>query len=452
MSAQEVIVAGAAVPPSPPRWRSLLGALQFFTSDRIQNLHDLHAEYGEIAMSRLGRSRIYFIANPDAIQECLVSRHKDFQKSKSYFALRLVLGNGLVTSEGEFHLRQRRMIQPAFHRERIREYGRAMVEFAAQARNEYQPGQTYDINRSMMRVTLYIVAKALFNSDVTADAKRVGKALDTLMHMDAVFLNPLGPLIAKLPLPINALRKKMVAEIDEVIYRMIEERRASGDQGDLMSMLLAARDEDDGTGMTDLQLRDEAVTLFLAGHETTANALTWTWYLLAQHPEVEAKFHEELDRVLAGREPSPDDYAQLTYTRKVLAESMRLFPPVWAFAREAVSDTVLGAYPIPKGAQVIMSSHVVHHNPKLYPDPERFDPERFTEENSAGRHKFAYFPFGGGRRLCIGEGFAWMEGVLVLATIGQKWKFRLPENHQLVRDPHITLRPKGGLPMMAQPR
>lgn len=172
MSAQEVIVAGAAVPPSPPRWRSLIGAVQFFTKDRIQNLHDLHAEYGDFAMSRLGRSRIYFIANPDAIQECLVSRHKDFQKSRSYFALRLVLGNGLVTSEGDFHLRQRRMIQPAFLRERIREYGRAMVEFAAQARNEYQAGQTYDINRSMMRVTLYIVAKALFNSDVT-DRKSV---------------------------------------------------------------------------------------------------------------------------------------------------------------------------------------------------------------------------------------------------------------------------------------
>ncbi|MFM1920780.1 MAG: hypothetical protein RLZZ303_2414 [Candidatus Hydrogenedentota bacterium] len=451
MSVQEVVVSRDALPPSPPRWRSLLGAINFFTRDRIENLQELHGEYGEIVLTRLNRTRIYFVTDPDAIQECLVSRHKDFHKSRSYFALRLVMGNGLVTSEGDFHLRQRRMIQPAFHRERIREYGKAMIEFAARARDEYQAGQTYDINRSMMRVTLYIVAKALFNSDVTADAKRIGKALDTLMHMDAVFLNPLGPLIARLPLPINRLRKKMVADIDEVIYRMIADRRATGDQGDLMSMLLAARDEDN-TGMTDLQVRDEAVTLFLAGHETTANALTWTWMLLAQHPEIEAKFHEELDRVLQGREPTPDDYAQLTYTRQVLAESMRLYPPVWAFAREAVTDTTLGGYPVPAGSQVIISSHVVHHHARHYPDPERFDPERFTEANSAGRHKFAYFPFGGGRRLCIGEGFAWMEGVLVLATIGQQWKFRLPADFHLVRDPHITLRPLGGLPMKAEPR
>lgn len=452
MSIQEVITATAAQPPSPPRWRSLLGAIRFFTRDRIQNLHDLHSEYGDFVLSQLGRTKIYFVANPEAIQECLVSRHKDFQKSRSYFALRLVMGNGLVTSEGDFHLRQRRMIQPAFLRDRIREYGLAMVQFAAQARDEYQAGQSYDINRSMMRVTLYIVAKALFNSDVTADARRIGKALDTLMHMDAVFLNPFGPFIAKLPLPINRLRKKMVADIDDVIYRMIAERRASGDQGDLMSMLLAARDEDDGTGMSDLQVRDEAVTLFLAGHETTANALTWTWMLLAQHPEIEAKFHEELDRVLEGREPTPEDYGKLVYTRQVLAESMRLYPPVWAFAREAVNDTSVGGYPLSAGSQVVICSHVVHRDAKLYPDPERFDPERFTEANSAGRHKFAYFPFGGGRRLCIGEGFAWMEGVLVLATIGQKWKFRLKEDFHLVRDPHITLRPRGGLPMVAEPR
>ena len=452
MSAQDVIVAPAIQPPSPPRWRSLLGAVHFFTRDRILNLQEVHRLYGDFVLSRLGRSRFYFIANPDAIQECLVAKHKDFQKSRSYFALRLVMGNGLVTSEGDFHLRQRRMIQPAFHRDRIREFGEAMVAFAAQARNEYQAGQRYDINRSMMRVTLFIVAKALFNSDVTADAKRIGKALDTLMHMDAVFLNPFGPLISKLPLPINARRKRMVADIDEVIYRMIADRRASGDQGDLMSMLLAARDEDDGTGMTDVQVRDEAVTLFLAGHETTANALTWTWLLLSQHPEIEAKFHEELDRVLGGREPSPDDYPQLTYTRQVVAESMRLYPPVWAFAREATADTTVGGYTLPAGSQLVICSHVVHHNPELYPDPEKFDPERFSPENSAGRHKFAYFPFGGGRRLCIGEGFAWMEGVLVLATIGQKWKFRVDPTHPIVLDPHITLRPKGGLPMFAEPR
>jgi len=438
-------------PPGPTAWDSL-GYLFEWQSDRFTELLGLHQEYGDIARLRVAGTDLYMIANPEAIQECLVSKHKDFEKSRAYFALRLVLGNGLVTSEGDFHLRQRRMIQPAFSRDRLRGYGSAMIEFALEARDSYRAGETFDINRSMMHTTLFIVAKALFGSDVKADVDRIGKALDTLMGMDAVFLNPFGPLIAKLPIPINRTRKEMTATIDDVLYRMIREHRAAGDTGDLLSLLLAARDEDDGTGMTDQQVRDEVITLFLAGHETTANALTWTWLLLAQHPEIEARFHEEVDSVLGSRPPGPEDFPRLTYTRQILAESMRLYPPVWSVARAAVNDTELGGYAVPKGTQVVVSTCAVHRDARWYPDPENFDPDRFTEAAQASRPKFSYVPFGGGRRLCIGEGFAWMEGVLVLAAIAQYWKFRLPEGHQLKLDPHITLRPKNGLPMIAVPR
>lgn len=438
-------------PPGPTPLRSLLRLLSWL-SNRIEDIQALHETHGDIAMIRLGRSRLYFIADPEAAQQCLVSKHRDFHKGRAYFALRLVMGNGLVTSEEAFHLRQRRMIQPMFHRERIHAYGEAMIQYALEARENFQANQPIDMNRGMMHLTLFIVAKALFGSDVKADAQRVGTALDTLMNMDAVFLNPFGPIIAKLPLPINRTRIQMTREIDDVIYRMIAAHRASGDQGDLLSMLLAARDEDDGAGMTDQQVRDEVITLFLAGHETTANALTWTWRLLALHPEVEARFHEELDSVLGGRDPRPEDFQRLRYTRQVLAESMRLYPPVWTVARSAIRDTELGGYKIPKDAQVVISTYVIHHDPRWHPEPERFDPERFTEEAQAARPKFTYFPFGGGRRLCIGEGFAWMEGVLVLAAIGQRWRFRLPPDHSVTLDPHITLRPKGGLTMIPEAR
>jgi len=437
--------------PAMSYWRALLFAYGAHTN-RFNDLLQLHRLFGPIVRFPLVRMNVVLVSTPEAIQECLVSRHKHFQKSRSYFALRLVLGNGLVTSEGDFHLRQRRMIQPAFARERLRNYGNAMIEFAVESRNSYRENEVFDINRSMMHTTLFIVAKALFGSDVKADVDKIGNALDTLLAMDEVFLNPFGPLIAKLPLPINRTRIKMTEAIDEVLYRMIAEHRAQADTGDLLSMLLAARDEDDGTGMTDLQVRDEVITLFLAGHETTANALTWTWYLLAQHPEIEARFHAELDRVLGGRTPTPDDFPRLTYTRQVLAESMRIYPPVWAIGRAAVCDTELDGYAVPANTQLVMSICALHRNPQWYPDPERFDPDRFTEEAQAARPKSAYAPFGGGRRLCIGEAFAWMEGVLVLATLGQRWKFRLPEGHKLTLDPHITLRPKGGLPMYAMPR
>lgn len=435
-------------PPAVPLWACFLGSL-FWWIDRIGDQRRMRDRFGDVTLVRFGPLRLYFICHPDTIQECLLTRHKDFHKSSLYYYLKLVLGQGLVTSEDEFHLRQRRMIQSAFHRDRVRAYGVAMVEHAARARDSYREGEPFDLNREMMRLTLNIVGRALFGADVSNDVDRVGRAMDALLKMDYIFLNPFARFIAGLPIPVNRTRKAMIAELDDVLYRMIAQHRARGDTGDLLSMLLAARDEDDGAGMTDQQVRDEAVTLFLAGHETTASVLTFAWHLLALHPEEEARFHEELDRVLDGREPTPDDYPALVYTRRIVAESMRLYPPAWMFAREAIRDTQLGGYTVPKGTQIIVCTHVVQHDPRWHPEPERFNPDRFTEEAAAARPKFAYFPFGGGNRRCIGEGFAWMEAVLVMATLGQQWKFRHPDGKRMTLDPRITLRPKGGLKMVA---
>lgn len=438
-------------PPGPGAARAIWRILSH-RSDRIAPLRDIFNHYGSVAMIKLPHRRLYFVNEPDLIQECLVTRHREFHKDRAYFALKLVLGNGLVTSEDDFHLRQRRMIQPTFHRERVRGYGEHMVACTVEVRDGWRDGESIDMNRAMMRLALDIVARTLFSSDVRGDTDRVAHALDTLMNMDDVFLNPFGPLITRLPLRVNARRIAAVQELDDVLYRYITEHRAQGDQGDLLSMLIEARDEDDGGRMTDQQVRDEAVTLFLAGHETTANALTWAWYLLSQHPEVTARLHAELDEVLQGRTPSPDDYGKLDYTRRVVAESMRLYPPVWAVAREATCDTTLGPYAIPKGSEVLMSQYVTHRDARHYPDPERFDPDRWLPERSAGRPKFAYFPFGGGRRLCVGEAFAWMEGVLVLATLAQRWRFEVPAGHVPALDPRVTLRPKGGMPMVVRAR
>ena len=265
---------------------------------------------------------------------------------------------------------------------------------------------------------------------------------------------PFSEILDKLPLPSTRRFEKARERLDGIIYGLIEERRANGeDRGDLLSMLLMSQDEEgDGKGMTDLQVRDEAMTLFLAGHETTANALTWTWYLLSQHPEAEKGLHEELDAVLGNRLPTVEDLDRLSYTRMVLAESMRLYPPVWAVARRAINDYEVDGFVAPAGSFVFMSQYVTHRDERFHPDPLRFDPERWTPERQASRLQFSYFPFGGGPRRCIGESFAWMEGILVLATLARKWKARLVPGHRVELKPLITLRPKHGMRMTLERR
>jgi cytochrome P450 len=447
------IAATVKLPPGP---KPLVPGLNLLAlrRDRIGFLMRMVEEYGELARFDLGPYPAYLLSNPDHIRDVLITHNKQFMKGEGLQRAKRLLGEGLLTSEGEFHLRQRRLAQPAFHRQRIAGYATTMIEFASKMRDEWRPGETRDIAREMMRLTLAIAGKTLFGTDVTGEADEIGQALDTAMQAFNRLTLPFSNLIERLPLPSVRRFGQAKERLDATIYRMIGERRASGrDHGDLLSMLIAARDEEgDGTGMTDQQLRDEALTIFLAGHETTANTLTWTWYLLSQNPDAEAKFHAEIDAVIEGRVPAAEDFPRLRYTEMVLAESMRLYPPAWIIGRRALSDYRIDEYPIPAGSILLMSQYVVHHRAKYFPDPFRFDPERWTPEAKDSRPKFSYFPFGGGPRLCIGEHFAWMEGVLVLAAIAQRWRMRLVPGHRVEMQPLVTLRPKYGMKMILEPR
>jgi cytochrome P450 len=328
-----------------------------------------------------------------------------------------------------------------------------MAEHTVRMRDRWQNETTLDIDREMMRLTLSIAGKTLFDADVESEATEIGAALTTMMQGWPRLMSPLYQLLGKLPLPSNRLLREARERLDTTVLRMIAERRASGDdRGDLLSMLLMAQDEEDGSGMSDKQVRDEAMTLFIAGHETTANALTWTWYLLSQHPEVEAKLHEELDVVLGDRLPGAEDTPRLSYTRQVFTESIRLYPPAWMIGRRALNDYDIAPYRIPANSMIFMSPYVTQHDARYFPNPEVFDPERWTPEAQAARSKFSYFPFGGGPRQCIGEAFAWMEGVLVIATIAQRWKLRLVPGHPVAMQPLVTLRPKHGMRMVVERR
>jgi cytochrome P450 len=305
----------------------------------------------------------------------------------------------------------------------------------------------------MNRLTLTIVGETLFGTNVEADADAVRQALTDVFSAFNLTMSPIAPLLERLPLPKVRRYLRAQATLDALIYSMIADRRAQpDDRGDLLSMLLLARDEDQGGTMTDRQVRDEALTLFLAGHETTANALAWTWLLLSQHPEVEQQLHRELDAVVRGRPPEPDDLPRLEYTRRVLAESMRCYPPAWAVGRRALQDLEIGGYEIRKGTIVLASQYLLHRDLRYFPDPERFDPDRWLPERQQGRPKYAYFPFGGGNRVCIGESFAWTEGVLVLAAIARRWHFERAEHDPIPMQAVITLRPRRGIPVYARER
>jgi cytochrome P450 len=434
-------------PPGPRRIIPLSGLFAYRKGPLpfFQNL----AQYGDISYFRLGPQEAFFLNHPDYIKDVLVTNHQNFHKGLALQRAKRLLGEGLLTSEGDFHRRQKRLAQPAFHRARIASYAGVMTAYAMETSERWRDATELDMSEEMMRLTLGIVGKTLFDADVVSDAREVGEAMAVAMDLFNTIVIPFFELLEKLPLPQFRRFDNARARLDAIIYRLIEERRRSGtDRGDLLSMLLLAQDtEGDGGTMTDLQLRDELMTIFLAGHETTANALTWTWYLLSQNPEAEARLHEELDRLLAGRLPTFEDVAQLKYTEMVLTESMRLYPPAWAIGRLATNESEIGGYVVPKKALVLMSQYVMHRDPRYFTEPERFDPERWTTEARESRPQFSYFPFGGGPRRCIGEGFAWMEGILLLATLAQHWQMRLVANHPVALRPVITLRPKYGMRM-----
>ncbi len=412
------------------------------------------SKLGDVTTFKMGGIQAFLVNHPDLIRDLLVTNHSKFMKGRALQRAKSLLGEGLLTSEKEFHLRQRRMIQPSFHRARINEYAVSMIEYAEKMSDEWRDGEERDIDREMMRLTLNIVGKTLFGANVEEDAAEVGAAMTTIVSMFNFMLLPFAEVLEKLPLP--PIKKLKIARqtLDEVIYKIIETRRASGeDNGDLLSMLLLAQDEETGSAMTDRQVRDECLTLFLAGHETTANALTWTFYLLSQNPKSEAKFHRELDEVLHNKTLTPADYPRLRFTEQILAESMRLFPPAWTIGRLATEEHEFGGYKIPPKTLVLASQFVMHRDARFWENADRFKPERWEalSVKEAG-NKFIYFPFSKGVRNCVGEQFAWMEGVLLLAALGKHWKLSLTHDQKIGLQAMITLRPKYGMKMRIEKR
>jgi len=449
--------------------------------DILGFLGRVQRDHGDVASFSLGRIRIWLISHPEAIRDILVNRADNFTKGPALRMAKITLGEGLLTSEGDFHKRQRRIMQPAFHARRVAEYAQTIVEFGERARNQYQHGMVKDIREAMTRLTLEIVAKSLFDAEIAEEVDEIGRAMDITVTMFDRSRMPFARLLNLLPLPSNYRFFKARDRIFATIDRMIADRKASPDASrkDFLSILLRSRDEaGDGRGMSDEQLRFEAMTLFSAGHETTANALVWTWMLLAQHEQAQSLLHEELDQVLKGSLPTADDVDRLPYTRAVIAESMRLYPPAWILGRQATE-----AYPVPgsdytikPGGVVLLSQWLVHHDARWWNRAEEFLPERWLEtgdgamgsgadgasaigggvigstSDRATRPRYAYFPFGGGPRQCIGESLAWLEGILLLATVAQKWRLSRADDKAARLHPTITLRPRDPLMMRWEAR
>jgi cytochrome P450 len=442
------------LPPGPPARFFGLAAYPAFTGDRIGALARLAHDYGDVVFFKVGPQRMALLNHPDYVEDVLVTRARLFKKGRALERAKRLLGEGLLTAEGEAHLRQRRLVQPSFHKQRVAGYADTMVAHATRVADRWRDGEELDIATHMNQLTLTIVGDTLFGTDVEGDAKSVRDALSDVFDLFPLTMSPLAPLLERLPLPIVRRYERAQATLDRLIYRIIDERRRNpSDRGDLLSMLLLAVDEEEnGAHLTNMQVRDEAMTLFLAGHETTSNALTWTWHLVSQHPDVERRLHQEIDTVLADHSAGADDTSRLPYTRMVLAESMRRYPPAWGIGRRAIEDVEIAGYTIPRGTVVIVSQYLLHNDPRFFPEPERFDPDRWLPERQHGRPKFAYFPFGGGNRVCIGESFAWMEGILLLGTLARRWRLERLETAPVPMKAVITLRPARPIRMRAHKR
>src|SRR3954451_5908127 len=442
------------LPPGPPARFFGLAAYPAFSGDRIGALARLAHKYGDIVLFRVGPQRMALLNHPDYVEDVLVTRARLFKKGRALERAKRFLGEGLLTAEGDAHLRQRRLVQPSFHKQRVAGYADAMVAHASRMADRWRNAEEFAVASRMNLLTLTIVGDTLFGTDVESEALSVRQALTDVFEVFPLTMSPLAPFLERLPLPIVRRYKRAPAMLDRLTYRIINERRRNAsDRGDLLSMLLMARDEEDnGARLTDMQVRDETMTLFLAGHETTSNALTWTWHLLAQHPDVERRLHEEIDAVLGNRRATAEDAPRLPYTRMVLAESMRCYPPAWGIGRRAIEDVDVGGYTIPGGTVVLVSQYLLHHDARFFPEPERFDPERWLPDRQHTRPRFAYFPFGGGNRVCIGESFAWMEGLLVLATLARRWRLERLDTSPVPMKALITLRPARPVRMRARSR
>ena len=451
--------------PGPHRW-SPFGVLSEVQRDPLGTFLRGRESYGDVVKFRVGMWNSYLLSHPDDIKRVLQDNNQNYRKGLIYQYLKPVLGLGLLTNEGESWLSQRRLAQPAFHRQELGELTSIMTgaigAMLDRWRNQTEVAPR-DIAAEMAHLTMDMVGQALLGSDLAGTSAQVHDAVKVGQeHVNWRITHPFS-LSENYPTPRNRRFTKALRTLDDLVYSIIEQRRhsssavLSGAKGgasghDLLTLLLEARDEDTGEGMTDWQLRNEVITIFLAGHETTANALAWAWHLLSLHPEVEEQIYTEVDSVLCGRLPTLQDITRLTYTRMVLDETLRLCPPAWVIARFPVADDEASGYRIPAYSQVILSSYVTHRHPDLWQEPERFDPERFQPDQAVQRPRYAYFPFGGGPRMCIGSEFAVMEGVLALATVAREYRLRALPGHKVEPEALITLRPRGGLPMFVERR
>src|SRR6266567_3806058 len=425
---------------------------KFRPANPILLFQHLAREYGDIAHYKIGWHHIVFLNHPDYIREVLVVQNENFIKERTVQRTKMLLGEGMITAEGAQHRIQRQVAQPAFHRQRIPEYASAMVQQAVRLSERWRPGEQRDIAIDMMHLTLNVVAQTLFATDLREETNELASAINRIMGLyNFLVMLPAAEWLVHARPPGLAAFVRARKRIDAVVYRMIAAHRQRGSHGgSLLDLMLAA--SPDKSPASEQSLRDQVITIFLAGYETVANALSWTWYLLSQNPDCEHRFHEEIDRELQGRLPAYEDVPRLRYVEMVLAESMRLYPPAWAMGRYARADFQLGEYFLPAKTTVLISQFITHRDARFFPDPMRFDPERFTSEARSRRTKLTYFPFGAGVRQCIGESFAWMEGVLLLATIAQKWKLKLVPGHKVEPEPLITLRPKFGMRMQLESR
>jgi cytochrome P450 len=456
--------------PPGPSYKIPGKLIREFIGDPIKTLTKIAAQYGDISYFKLGREHVYLINNPDFIEKILIYDHRNFKKGKRLQIAKGLLGEGLVTSEGELHNRQRRLIQPIFLPKQISSYGDIIIDYAIRMGDKWKEGAVVDINKEMMELTLGIICKSVLNYDVESEAQQVGKALTIVRNYSKRLQNPIGQVLDKVPiLPKVRGAHHAVQQLNTLVYDLISERRGKeAKYNDLLSKLLLAQDTEStirSTGpksgnsadkMSDQQVRDEVMTIFVAGHETTANALTWTFYLLSENHDAENRLHEELDFVYSSSNNfekggnntlTTNDLPKLAYTEKVFRESMRMYPPVWTIGRIVENDYPIGGYHILAGSSVLMSQYVMHHNPKYYHEPDKFNPDRWTDEFKTHSPRFSYFPFGGGIRGCIGESFAWMEGILLIAALARKWQMRKVPSQRVKLDPAITLRPKYGMKM-----
>ena len=443
---------GYRFPPGFQRNLLWFALRKFRPANPIILFQHLAETYGDIAHYKIGPHHIVFLNHPEYIREVLVVQNDNFVKERTVQRTKMLLGEGMITSEGAAHRAQRLTAQPAFHRQRIGEYGGIIVEEAGRVRDSWRAGERRDIAIDMMHLTLNVVARTLFATDLREEVYELAAAINRIMGLyNFLVMLPAAEWLVHLRPPGLAAFLRARKRIDAVVYRMIDAHRGSGvDRGSLLDLMLAASPADEEGSRQ--SLRDQVITIFLAGYETVANALSWTWYLLSQNPDCEAKFHAEFDSVLQGRLPGIEAVSRLRYTENVMAESLRLYPPAWAMGRYARHDFTLGDYFLPARTTVLISQFITHRDPRYFPDPLRFDPDRFSAEGKAQRAKFTYFPFGAGARQCIGESFAWMEGVLILATLAQKWKLRLVPGHRVEPQPLITLRPKYGMLMQIEAR